>query len=159
MSFESLQALIPLEPLARLTTAVVAAALIGWEREYRDKPAGLRTHMMVSLGAATFVLVAMQLLETLDPQSHITFDPTRVIAGIVGGVGFLGAGSIIHSRGSVEGITTAASVWVAAAIGTASGLGMFGIVFCVSFLSLLILGVMRAIQTRFVDKSDNKKSN
>lgn len=151
------QSLIPLEPLMRMTLAVVAASLIGWERERRDKPAGLRTHMMVSLGAATFVLVTMQLMQSLDPQANIRFDPIRVIAGIVGGVGFLGAGSIIHSRGSVEGITTAASIWVAAGIGTASGLGMYGIVFSVACLSLLILAVVGAIQFRLLHKSDNKQ--
>ncbi len=155
MSVEEIYSWIPLVSVLRLTIAVIAAALLGWERESQDKPAGLRTHMMVSLGAATFVLVAMEMIKDLSQQSNLQIDPTRVVAGIVGGVGFLGAGSIIHSRGNVEGITTAASIWVAAGIGTAAGLGMHGIVFCVALLSLLILGVLRAIQGRFVEKAES----
>lgn len=153
LSFAELDAWVPVVALLRLTIAVVAAAMIGWERESKDKPAGLRTHMMVSLGAATFILVAMDLLEELSQQSGVQIDPTRVVAGIVGGVGFLGAGAIIRAHGEVHGITTAASVWVAAAIGTAAGLGLYRIVFCVSLLSLVILGVLHMGQSRPSDKS------
>lgn len=130
----------------RLITAVVAAGVVGWERERQDKPAGLRTHMMVSLGSAAFMVMVLHLIASTDAQAKVSLDPLRVLQGIVGGVGFLGAGCIIRSRGSVEGITTASSVWVSAAIGSAAGLGFYWIVIMTAVLSLSILGVMNVLK-------------
>lgn len=120
--------------LLRLLCAVLLGGLLGWERERRDKPAGLRTHMLVALGAAAF----MELAARLDGQGP-DIDPTRVIQGIVGGIGFLCAGSIIQSRGQVQGITTAASVWVAGGIGTACGLGNYVAAIAAALISFLVL--------------------
>lgn len=106
-----------LQMLVRLLVSAALGALIGYERERAGKPAGIRTHGMVSLGAALFTVVSLYGFG----QSS---DPTRVAAQIVTGIGFLGAGAILHERGSVQGLTTAASLWVTAAIGLAVGVGM-----------------------------------
>lgn len=103
--------------LLRLVIAVVLGALIGYERERKGKPAGVRTHGMVSLGAALFTVVSLYGFPAPG-------DPARVAAQVVTGIGFLGAGAILHQRGSVQGLTTAASLWVTAAIGVAVGTGM-----------------------------------
>lgn len=118
--------------LIRLIIAVVLGALVGYERERDGKPAGVRTHGMVSLGAALFTVVS---LYGFGP----TADPTRVAAMVVSGIGFLGAGAILHQRESVHGLTTAASLWVTAAIGTAVGVGMIGMSVVTTLLIFLLL--------------------
>lgn len=114
------------EVALRLGVAIVIGGLIGWDRERADKPAGLRTHMLVALGSASFTLLGFEVGEHLSPKTgEGGFDPTRVLQGVIGGIGFLGAGAIIQNRGTVTGITTAASVWVAGALGAAAGVGAF----------------------------------
>ena len=120
------------EIIARLGLAAVGGALVGLERELHDKPAGLRTNMLVALGAAGFVLTALASTQLVAPGEgpvpggmRLGFDPTRILQGIVGGIGFLGAGVIIHSSGDIQGITTAAAMWVVAAVGAACGFGHF----------------------------------
>lgn len=103
--------------LLRLVIAMTLGAVIGYERERKGKPAGVRTHGMVSLGAALFTVVSLYGFGS-------TTDPARVAAQIVTGIGFLGAGAILHQREGVQGLTTAASLWVTAAIGLAVGVGM-----------------------------------
>ena len=121
--------------LLRLGAAVLVGALIGLDREIRDKPAGLRTLTLVSLGSAVFVLNAL--------GGGVGDSTSRVIQGIVTGVGFLGAGTIIHgpTEQSVRGLTTAASVWLAAAIGIACGLAYWPIVLTASGLGLVVLAL------------------
>jgi len=136
-----------LDYFARLLLAVVAGALIGWERERHEKPAGLRTHMMVALGAATFMVSTIEFCTVFAAtNTERELDPLRTVAGIIGGVGFLGAGTIIRTRGSVRGITTAASIWVAAAIGIAAGMGLYAITFACLVLTLLILVVVGTVE-------------
>ena len=106
-----------LQMLLRLVAAAGVGALVGYERERERKPAGVRTHGMVSLGAALFTMVSVF-------GFGGTGDPGRVAAQVVSGVGFLGAGAILHNRSKVHGLTTAASLWVTAALGTAVGTGM-----------------------------------
>ena len=103
--------------LIRLVMAVLLGSLVGYERERQGKPAGLRTHAMVALGAALFTVVSLY-------GFGESADTSRVAAMIVSGIGFLGAGAILHERGGVQGLTTAASLWVTAAIGIAVGVGM-----------------------------------
>lgn len=104
--------------------AFALSALVGVEREFRQKSAGLRTHTLVGLGAALFVLLSKYgFVDVLQP-GRIVVDPARVAAQIVTGIGFLGAGLIFVQRGSVRGLTTAAAVWVTAAIGAAAGAGL-----------------------------------
>ena len=108
-----------LEPLLRLLVALALGATVGWERELQRMPAGFRTHALVGLGSATFTVVSA--LAFAGPLT----DPTRIAAQIVTGVGFLGGGAILHYRGSVRGLTTAASLWAVSAIGMAAGAGLY----------------------------------
>lgn len=123
-----------LDVLLRLGAAVLAGALIGIDREIRDKPAGLRTITLVSLGSAVFTLAAVE--PGLDATS-------RVIQGIITGIGFLGAGTIVRGRTeqSIRGLTTAASIWLAAAIGIACALAYWPLVLTASGFGLLVLAL------------------
>ena len=129
------------EQLTRLVVRLLLAALLGgvlgYEREHKGKAAGIRTHMLVALGAALFVLVPQQ-------AGMNVADMSRVIQGIVTGVGFLGAGAIIkqHSKENVQGLTTAAGVWMTAAIGIACGLGRETTAVLSTLLALAILSLV-----------------
>jgi len=116
--------------LLRLFLAALAGGLIGIEREIFHKPAGIRTHMLVCLGSALFVLVT---IETFPD------DAARIIAGIATGVGFLGAGTIFKSKDDVHGLTTAASIWAVSAVGLAIGLGYYLMTLIAVVLILIIL--------------------
>jgi putative Mg2+ transporter-C (MgtC) family protein len=109
----------------RIILAAALGAGVGFERELSDQPAGLRTHILVSLGAALFTLVGTFGFTLGTHENLVRFDPTRVAAQVVTGVGFLGAGAILQQGLNVRGLTTAASLWVTAAIGTAVGLGYY----------------------------------
>ncbi len=111
--------------LQDLGVALLLSAVIGVEREFRQKSAGLRTHTLVGVGAALFMIISKYGFSDVLVNSQMRFDPSRVAAQIVTGVGFLGAGLIFVQRGSVRGLTTAAAVWVAAAVGTAAGAGLY----------------------------------
>ena len=124
------------EVAIRLAVAVVLGASLGWDRERWNKPAGIRTHMLVSLGSATFTILGF---EVGQHYSSGGFDPTRVLQGVVGGIGFLGAGAILQTRGQVSGITTAASVWVAGALGAAAGVGAYVLAMLATVLAFAIL--------------------
>ncbi|MBI2963417.1 MAG: MgtC/SapB family protein [Deltaproteobacteria bacterium] len=118
--------------LLRLFVAAVLGAVIGYERESAGKPAGVRTHGMVSLGAALFTLVSLYGFGGAS-------DPARVAAQVVTGIGFLGAGAILHQRDLVHGLTTAASLWVTAAIGVSVGAGMELMSIATAILVFLLL--------------------
>lgn len=135
------------EILIRLSAAVACGALLGFEREAQNKPAGLRTHMMVALGSAAFTLIALELAEQAA-GSEGRPDPTRVVQGIVGGIGFLGAGSILQSRGGIRGITTAAGIWVMGAIGVACGGGEYVIAVVTAVFAVTIMGAVLLLEGR-----------
>ena len=118
------------EVLLRLVFAVVCGGLIGLEREVVHKPAGVRTHMLVSLGSALFILVT---IDTLPNEA------ARIIAGIATGVGFLGAGTIFKAKSEVHGLTTAASIWAVSAVGLAIGLGYYLMTLISVVLVLIVL--------------------
>lgn len=122
-----------------LLAAVVAGAALGWEREAQDKPAGLRTHTMVSLGCALLTVVALRFMHDARMEYNQVVDPFRVLQGIVGGIGFLGAGAIIQSSGSVSGLTTASNIWLSAAAGITCGMGYFELA---AFAVILGLGIL-----------------
>ena len=128
------------ELILRLLVAVVLGAIIGYEREKSHKPAGLRTHIFVSMGACLFTLASFYLLPTDIGGS---FDATRIAAGVVAGISFIGAGSIIALRGDVKGLTTAASLWVIAAIGMIIGLGNYTLPIITTIIAYLILRLDR----------------
>lgn len=123
----------------RLVLAAVFGALIGWERGRAEKPADSRTMMLIAVGAAGFVLLGARVVAIQEPDIGIRSDPTRVLAYIVSGVGFLGAGAILHSKKAVRGLTTASSVWCTAAVGAACGLGEFVVAVVVSMIVLVTL--------------------
>ena len=136
-----------LEILERLLASLVAGALIGWDRERKNKPAGLRTHMLVTLGSATFCVMAFEVGAALSERyGERGVDPMRVLDGVVGGIGFLGAGSIIQARGRVQGITTAAGVWMAGALGAACGVGAYKLAALSAVLAFLVLTVLAKIE-------------
>lgn len=150
---------LPLDTIIRLVIAMAAGALIGWEREKRDKPAGLRTHMLVSLGAAVFIIGAIDFAAQLNEVNPaVRLDPIRALAGIIGGVGFLGAGTIIQSRGSVSGVTTAASIWICAAIGTCAGMGLYQLVIICGALTVTVLWGLGLLE-RYVFRSKTLGNN
>ena len=132
MGMNTLPLELDVQMFLRLLVAVVLGALVGYERERAGKPAGVRTHGMVSLGAALFAVVSLH-------GFGGTGDPARVAAQIVTGIGFLGAGAILHQRNSVHGLTTAASLWVTAAIGLAVGVGMVIMSLATAVLVFLLL--------------------
>jgi putative Mg2+ transporter-C (MgtC) family protein len=131
----------------RLLVAAILGGVLGWERERMGKSAGLRTHMLVALGAALFVLVPQ--------QAGVTdADMTRVLQGLVAGVGFLGAGTIIKgsSEADVKGLTTAANIWLTAAIGMSVGLGREATAVLSTLLAFVILSTIYKIERRFENK-------
>lgn len=144
---------IPLmEMFIRLAAATGLALLLGLERELRGKPAGLRSHMLVSLGASAFIMMGLLILLSTahgDPSARI--DPTRIVQGVIGGIGFLGAGSIIQSRGTIQGITTGASIWIAGAIGVACGIGNLALAGMVTLFALIIVLVLGRFEREVIE--------
>lgn len=125
----------------RLAVGLVLGAIIGFERELHRQPAGFRTHSLVSLGAAIFTVVSG--FGFTGPMA----DPTRIAAQIVSGIGFIGAGTILQYRGHIRGLTTAASLWSVAAIGTAAGAGLFVLAATGTALILIILSILDRVET------------
>lgn len=132
----------------RLAVAALLGSLVGLERERLDRAAGLRTHALVAVGAALFMLVSAFGFEDVHGVSQVVLDPSRVAAQVVSGIGFLGAGTIIVQRGSVRGLTTAASVWAVAAVGLAAGGGLYGAAAVTTVVMLLILAGVKPIEQR-----------
>ncbi|MHC4988747.1 MAG: MgtC/SapB family protein [Planctomycetota bacterium] len=131
-----------------LVTAVVLGGLIGLEREIHQKPAGLRTNILICMGAATFMVIANRMSASPDTIGRIT-------AGIVAGVGFIGGGAVLRDHTSVYGITTAATIWVVTSIGIACGMMLYDIAVAVTLLSLLVLTVLNPLDRR-IHKTRNK---
>jgi len=129
---------------------MLLGAAVGWEREFADKPPGLRTHMMVCLGAASFTLVGSAVFREIAAGSATSsgMDPIRVIEGVVTGIGFLGAGVILRSGEQVRGLTTASGVWVVGAIGTACGRGYYLLAAARTVLALVILQLVSRLEHR-----------
>jgi putative Mg2+ transporter-C (MgtC) family protein len=142
-----------LELVGRLLLSALMGGAIGLEREISDQPAGFRTHILVALGACLFALVSAYSFGAFvgaEESPQFRYDPTRVAAQIVTGIGFLGAGAIIRYGMSVRGLTTAASLWVVAAIGTAVGLGGYLIAGVTTAITLGALFGLKPIRARLV---------
>ena len=131
---------VQLDLALRLTVGLVLGAVIGFERELHRQPAGFRTHSLVSLGAALFTVVSA------FGFSGDVVDPTRIAAQIVSGIGFIGAGTILQYRGHIRGLTTAASLWSVAAIGTAAGAGLYVVALIGTVLILVILSILDRVE-------------
>jgi putative Mg2+ transporter-C (MgtC) family protein len=133
--------------IVRLVMAAILGGLIGLERELKRKPAGLRTNMFICFGAAMFTILSDQLAE-IHPGDH-----TRIAAQIIPGIGFIGAGSILHARGSVSGLTTAATLFVVASVGMAAGGGLYLTAIFATGVILIALYFLGRLEERFDLKS------
>jgi putative Mg2+ transporter-C (MgtC) family protein len=133
--------------LARLVGAVVFCGLIGLEREARSRPAGLRTHMLVGLAAALYCLIMLEMLADAGMYAdRVAMDPLRILSAVTSGVAFLAAGMIVFSQGKVRGLTTGASLWLAAAIGVGAGLGMWLMAAMSTVLALIVVRLMKTAE-------------
>src|SRR5271155_5786056 len=147
----------PAESLLRMGMAVVLGSAIGYEREHSGRPAGLRTHLLVALASATFMLVSTQFIffQHYGKDDLIAVDTSRIAASVVTGVGFLGAGAILRTGLGIQGLTTAASLWLVASVGLAAGGGMYreaGTATAVSLFGLLALRRVEGKQWRLVQR-------
>ncbi len=133
------------ELFLRLAFAFAAGALVGIEREFHGRPAGIRTHILVALGSALIALISLELSQAtgmLSSKIALRVDPGRIAAGVVTGIGFLGAGVIIKIGISARGLTTAASLWCIASVGMGFGFGLYLLSICGTFFMLLTLLVL-----------------
>jgi putative Mg2+ transporter-C (MgtC) family protein len=131
--------------------ALAIGLVIGAEREFRGHPAGLRTMALISAGSCMFTALG------LLPEFGTRVDPTRIAAQIVTGVGFLGAGSILRQGEEVKGLTTAASIWVAASLGMAIGFGYYGVAIFLTALVVLVLITLKPMEDRFFPLRRNRR--
>lgn len=144
------------ETLLRLGLALFLGMAIGLDREFRNRPAGLRTHMLVALAASVFTIITFELFhEVRDMTGSVNADPIRIIEAVTAGVAFLAAGTIVRSKGNVHGLTTGASMWLAGATGMACGGGYYmiaALTVCLTIPTLLLLGVLERMNTRKDDQ-------
>ena len=132
-----------LDLIERLLLAALLGGMLGFERELRQKSAGLRTNILIAVGSALFTVMSHELSDGADP--------TRITAQIVTGIGFLGAGAILRTDAGIQGLTTAATVWVNAAVGVAAGGGEFRLATVATGVTLLVLLVLHPVE-RFIDQ-------
>ncbi len=139
--------------ILRLSLAIIISGIIGYDREHKSRPAGIRTHMLVCLGATVVALIqdyiCIEVLAQASKQPEFSgvlrSDPARLICQVVSGIGFLGAGTIIVTKRSVSGLTTAASLWSTAAVGLALGMGYYEIAILSSIIIILVLVLFRTV--------------
>ncbi|MBD3263667.1 MAG: hypothetical protein GF375_01015 [Candidatus Omnitrophica bacterium] len=132
------------DTVLRIFLAFILGCVIGWEREKKKRRAGFRTHILVATGSCLIMLVSIYIYEMYEKS--IAVDPSRIAAGVITGIGFLGAGTIIRSKEGVKGLTTAASVWVSSAIGLATGCGYFSAALVGTFIAYFSLSFLKKIE-------------
>jgi putative Mg2+ transporter-C (MgtC) family protein len=132
----------------RLGLALILGAIIGIERESREHEAGMRTNALIALGCSLFTIISADGFTDLLGQPHIQLDPTRIASYVIAGIGFLGGGAIfvLQDKGRIKGITTAAAIWVVAAIGMACGAGLLWVAVLVTAFALIILVLLRYVE-------------
>lgn len=149
----------PLEIFIRLVMAMAFGAAIGIERELKERPAGLRTHMLTALAAAVFTVLTIELFHEVRQLEHpVSADPIRIIEAVTAGVAFLAAGAIIQGRGRVRGLTTGAGMWMAGSIGLACGGGYYTVATLAVILAVAILSLLRLFERRVLDTQKNGKT-
>jgi putative Mg2+ transporter-C (MgtC) family protein len=141
--------ILPITILMRIFVALLCGSLLGLERERRERAAGLRTHSLVAIAACMIMIISCFGFSDVLPLDHVGLDPSRVAAQIVSGIGFLGAGVIIFRKNSVQGLTTAASIWASAGVGMASGGGLFWLAFTGTATIIIVQTVYRYLEIRF----------
>jgi putative Mg2+ transporter-C (MgtC) family protein len=144
-----------LQDIVTMLVSTALGTLVGWERQAGRKPAGLRTHTLVCMGSTLFVLLTIHAARDFGGGN---VDPTRIIHGVVTGVGFLGAGSIMRQEGFVHGLTTAASIWMVAAIGVAVGVHAWTLAVAGTVLTLVVLEVYRWIERRLASGGESPET-
>lgn len=150
MTEQLLNELLPnTENLLRLVGAALCGLALGLDREVKDKPVGIRSYMLVALGAAGFAILTLELPDAIDQaRFDFTIDPSRAIQGLIGGIGFLGAGAIIQRNGGVQGMATGAGIWLAGAIGMAFGFGSYVLAISMTAIALFILVIIGFFHSR-----------
>jgi putative Mg2+ transporter-C (MgtC) family protein len=144
------------EILLRMTAAALLGSLVGLERHRADKAAGMRTHMLVGLGSALFMIVSAYGFDRVLQPGRVVLDPSRVAAQVVSGIGFLGAGTILRRNTEVHGLTTAASVWAVSAVGLAAGGGLFAAAIGATALILVILAAIKPLEDRIGNAGNHR---
>jgi len=145
------------ETLIRLSLAALFGALIGLERERKDLTAGMRTHMMVCVGSSLIMMVSAFGFSDVLGREHIVLDPARIAAQVVSGIGFIGAGTILFlKQGTIRGLTTASGLWTVAAIGLATGGGMYFAAASTTAIALVILWALQPVERRFSQRFKQK---
>lgn len=143
-----------IDVIIRILLAIVLGGVIGLERQVKQRPAGVKTHVLVCVGAATIMVLSEYMFRKYYIEFGMTSDPARLGAQVVSGVGFLGAGTIIHHGQSVRGLTTAASLWVVAAIGLAAGAGFYFLAVTAAVGIYIILFIFNKLLRRMERASD-----
>jgi len=138
------------EIILRLLLSVIMGGIIGAERQLHRKAAGLRTHVLVCIGSTLMMLVAIFIYYTFKEETNI--DPGRIVGNVISGIGFLGAGTIIVTRGSIRGLTTAATLWVTAAVGLAIGCGFYFAALIATMLIIISLICLETFEEKFLLK-------
>lgn len=147
-----------LEVTLRLLLAAGLGGAIGIDRELKDRPAGLRTHMMVALAAALFTIITFEIFyQVRQEYPNGNVDPIRIIEAVTAGVAFLAAGSIIVSGGKIQGLTTGAGMWLAGAIGLACGGGYYFVAVVAAVISVVILSLIKRLEDRVFPPDDPSK--
>ncbi|MCH2546913.1 MAG: MgtC/SapB family protein [Alphaproteobacteria bacterium] len=149
------------EAMLRLAAACILGLAIGLERQIKNKPLDFRPFMMVCLGAAMFTIIGMELLYTLkntynNDNNTLSIDPSRIMQGIIGGIGFLGAGAIFRDSEHVVGATTGAGIWMVGGIGMACALGLFSFAIAATFLALFIYTFMGIALQYFPNSNEDE---
>lgn len=143
-----------IQVMIRLILSVLLSGLIGLERQLHRRTAGLRTHILVSLGSCLIMLTSLYVFDIYKNQ--VPLDPSRIAAGVITGIGFLGAGTIIRERERIRGLTTAASLWVVAGIGLAVGCGFYSAASFTAVLALVVLFFLRYLETMMLGRTGGK---
>ncbi|WP_281889638.1 MgtC/SapB family protein [Paenibacillus sp. YYML68] len=141
----------------RLSLALLLGGVIGFEREYSSRAAGLRTHMLVCLGATLIMLLSIYGFADFAELPNVRMDPARLAAQVISGIGFLGAGTILFTGKTITGLTTAASLWVVAAIGLAIGAGFYYAAVLACFFALMSLFVFHTVEKRLMSNKRSRK--
>jgi putative Mg2+ transporter-C (MgtC) family protein len=133
----------PMEATIRILLAGCLGFFVGLDREMKHRTLGLRTNMLVAIGSALFGILALEIFEIARSHADVAqIDPSRIVEGIIGGIGFLGAGAIIQGRGDIKGGTTAAAIWTLGGVGLACGFGLYGLALIATAIILVVLALI-----------------
>jgi putative Mg2+ transporter-C (MgtC) family protein len=141
----------------RLVVASGLGAIIGWERGSQSGTAGLRTHILIALAAALFTTLTFEIFHEARSHGSEALDPIRAVEAVTAGIAFLGAGAIFQQRGSVQGLTTGAGMWLAGAVGVSAALGYYIIALAAALLAVIVLAALRRFSHQVVAKDNDKQ--